>query len=690
MQAPIISRNFSEPRNNAYYDGLAFHCLWCAVGGAGGQGQWGPRNANPDIPVVGAAKKLKKMVKGLGVILDKKAAQFCDDIDGGERVQTGEYILIFQAVSKDGRTGDVKRVNEVVGTHGMKSRLTPDMLLRLLEGGPTAAEAAAAAAADAGEAAAEEGQAAAEDLGDFRKDAKDHNGENLSTLCSKALAKEWEIHVEDATNILDLPSAAGRKQKYKLVKDGKVKPFPWWEEIVPGAEFDASVINTRANSEKLFRFLAPRYVERVGGGGDNEEEEGGDLQPVMQPVVPSGEACVRDPRCSKRGGHRGACKVKGNVAAAFAVPQPGGAADAAGIQEMLVQMQASLARLQAAAVVTVEVPGAAEVEAVVAEVAEVAVEAEVEVPEEVVEEAVAEAAVVAVAEEAVAEAEVAAVAAMAEAAAEVEVPEEVVEEAETAAVAEEVPQPGAVAVEPQPGAAVVAEEPQPGAAAVAVAAVAVVAEAAVVTQPGGGGAGGSPPARLRKGKGDAEKRRKVAMAKAPTRGGEGQAAAVEADGMRTVDGVRREAFMSRLHQTEPLRFMGSGDIFRLKAVIDGAPKIDHPKCKGAGGCKGCGCVGRVRAYVDIVPGKVGAEYKAWYRDGGHKEWAALTREFPDYLDIVMEDVQARKGKKKVGNNKRTASATANDPSKNKRRRHNPKRARKPPANKVILEWMTAR
>ena len=70
----------------------------------GRQGQWRPRNANPDIPVVGAAKKLKKMVKGLGVILDKKAAQFCDDIDG-ERVQTGEYILIFQTGSKDVRNG---------------------------------------------------------------------------------------------------------------------------------------------------------------------------------------------------------------------------------------------------------------------------------------------------------------------------------------------------------------------------------------------------------------------------------------------------------------------------------------------------------------------------------------------------------------------------------------------------------
>jgi hypothetical protein len=240
-----------------------------------------------------------------------------------------------------------------------------------------------------------------------------------------------------------------------------------------------------------------------------------------------------------------------------------------------------------------------------------------------------------------------------------------------AAVAEEVLQPGAVA---------------------AVVAVAAVAEAAVVTQPGGGGAGGSPPARLRKGKGDAEKRRKVAKAKAPTRGGEGQAAAAVDDGMRTVDGVRREAFMSRLHQTEPLRFMGSGDIFRLKAVIDGAPKIDHPQCRGAGGCKGCGCVGRVRAYVDIVPGKVGAEYKAWYRDGGHKEWAALTREFPDYLDIVMEDVQARKGKKKVtvGNNKRTTSGTSNDPSKNKRRKKNPARNRGPPANRVTYGWMEAR
>ena len=121
--------------------------------GAGGQGQWRPRNANPDIPVVGAAKKLKKMVKGLGIVLDKRAAQFCDDADG-DRVQTGEYILIFQAVSMDGRTGAVELVNEVVGTRGMKSRLTPDMLLRLLEGGPTAAEAAAAAAADAEEAAA--------------------------------------------------------------------------------------------------------------------------------------------------------------------------------------------------------------------------------------------------------------------------------------------------------------------------------------------------------------------------------------------------------------------------------------------------------------------------------------------------------------------------------------------------------
>ena len=334
--------------------------------GAGGQGQWRPRNANPDIPVVGAAKKLKKMVKGLGIVLDKRAAQFCDDADGERRVQTGEYILIFQAVSMDGRTGAAKLVNEAVGTHGMKSRLTPDMLLRLLEGGPTAAEAAAAAAEAAEEAAAEEEQAAAEDLSDFRKDAKDHNGETLASLCSKALAKEWEIHVGDATNILDLPDAAGRKQKYKLVKEGKVKPFPWWEEIVPGVEFDASVLTTRANSEKLFRFLAPRYVERVGGGGDNEEEEGGDLQPVMQPVVPvvpAGEACVRDPRCSKRGGHRGACKVKGNVAAAFAVPQVG-AADAAGLQEMLAQMQASLAQLQAAAAVEVEVPGAAEVAAV--------------------------------------------------------------------------------------------------------------------------------------------------------------------------------------------------------------------------------------------------------------------------------------------------------------------------------------
>jgi hypothetical protein len=316
--------------------------------------------------VVGAAKKLKKMVKGLGIVLDKRAAQFCDDADGERRVQTGEYILIFQAVSMDGRTGAAKLVNEAVGTHGMKSRLTPDMLLRLLEGGPTAAEAAAAAAEAAEEAAAEEEQAAAEDMSDFRKDAKDHNGETLASLCSKALAKEWEIHVGDATNILALPDAAGRKQKYKLVKEGKVKPFPWWEEIVPGVEFDASVLTTRANSEKLFRFLAPRYVERVGGGGDNEEEEGGDLQPVMQPVVPvvpAGEACVRDPRCSKRGGHRGACKVKGNVAAAFAVPQVG-AADAAGLQEMLAQMQASLAQLQAAAAVEVEVPGAAEVAAV--------------------------------------------------------------------------------------------------------------------------------------------------------------------------------------------------------------------------------------------------------------------------------------------------------------------------------------
>jgi len=266
-----------------------------------------------------------------------------------------------------------------------------------------------------------------------------------------------------------------------------------------------------------------------------------------------------------------------------------------------------------------------------------------------------------------------------------------------------VPQPGAAAVAPQQlggdaGAVEMEEEeaavvPQPGAAAVAVEVEAAVVAAAVaeaeVPQLGGGGAGGSPPARMRKGKGDAEKRRKVV--KPPIRGGEGQAAAVEADGMRTVDGVRRETFMSRLHRSEPLRFMGSGDVFRLKAVVDGAPKIDHPKCKGAGGCKGCGCVGRVRAYVDIVPGKVGAEYKAWYRDGGHKEWAALTREFPDYLDIVMEDVQARTGKKKVtaGNNKRTASATANEPP-NKKRKRNPKRIRGPPKNRVIYGWMKTR
>ena len=49
---------------------------------------------------------MKKLVlgnTGLGNILDKRAAQFVDDIDG-KQVRTGEYILVFQAKSESRMT----------------------------------------------------------------------------------------------------------------------------------------------------------------------------------------------------------------------------------------------------------------------------------------------------------------------------------------------------------------------------------------------------------------------------------------------------------------------------------------------------------------------------------------------------------------------------------------------------------